>query len=142
MSKEHVYTNGEVSIVWKKDLCTHSTRCWHELGEVFKPGDRPWIKPEGASTEKIISQVKRCPSGALTYFMNATGNAEPEPSSRSTTGVVVNVMPDGPLIIHGPCSIRMADGSVVEREGNVAFCRCGRSSNKPFCDGSHLQRIP
>ena len=67
------YTNGEVTIVWKPDLCTHSTNCWkgaNGLREVFNPMEKPWIKPEGAPTERIIEQVKRCPSGALSYFMN------------------------------------------------------------------------
>lgn len=70
MSEEHTYTNGEVTIIWKKDRCIHSTKCWRGLGSVFQPGQRPWIKPEGASTEAITAQVDRCPSGALSYRMN------------------------------------------------------------------------
>ena len=76
MSKEHTFTNGEVTIVWKQELCTHSKRCWKELGAVFQPGKRPWIVPEGASTEAIVEQTKRCPSGALSYRMNAEQNSE------------------------------------------------------------------
>lgn len=64
------YTNGEVTIVWKNSLCTHSGNCARGLSEVFKPKEKPWIKPEKATTEKIIEQVKKCPSGALSYFMN------------------------------------------------------------------------
>ncbi|MBK9175780.1 MAG: (4Fe-4S)-binding protein [Flavobacteriales bacterium] len=70
MSKEHTYTNGEVTIIWKKELCIHSTKCWRGLGSVFQPGQRPWIKPEGASTEAIQAQVDHCPSGALSHRMN------------------------------------------------------------------------
>ncbi|MEO8590038.1 MAG: (4Fe-4S)-binding protein [Flavobacteriales bacterium] len=73
MSKEHSYTNGEVTIIWKADLCIHSARCWKGLGEVFKPGQKPWIIPEGASTERIVEQVKKCPSGALSFRMNEPG---------------------------------------------------------------------
>jgi uncharacterized Fe-S cluster protein YjdI len=32
--------------------------------------ERPWIKPEASSTERIIEQVKRCPSGALSFYIN------------------------------------------------------------------------
>lgn len=71
MSKEHSYSNGEVTIIWKPDLCTHSRNCWKGLGEVFKPGQRPWIQPDGANTEAIVAQVKQCPSGALSYRMNS-----------------------------------------------------------------------
>ena len=65
MSEEHTYSNGEVTIVWKKHLCIHSTRCWKGLPAVFKPGKRPWIEPQGATTAEIIAQVSQCPSGAL-----------------------------------------------------------------------------
>ena len=74
MSDEHTYSNGEVTIVWKKDLCTHSTRCWKGLRTVFKPGERPWIDPKGATTEEIIAQVKQCPSGALSTRMADAGD--------------------------------------------------------------------
>jgi len=40
------------------------------LPEVFKPKEKPWIRPEESTTEKIIVQVTKCPSGALSYFMN------------------------------------------------------------------------
>ncbi len=67
------YTNGEVTIVWKPSLCAHSTLCWkgrNGLLSVFNPMEKPWIKPEGADTGRIIEQIERCPSGALTYVMN------------------------------------------------------------------------
>jgi uncharacterized Fe-S cluster protein YjdI len=69
--KTHKYTNGEVTIVWKPDVCIHSTICWKEMIEVFNPIARPWINPQASTTEKIIEQVKKCPSGALSYYMNA-----------------------------------------------------------------------
>jgi uncharacterized Fe-S cluster protein YjdI len=64
------YTNDEMTVVWKPNACKHSTLCWKGLLEVFNPQHRPWINIKGATTEKIIEQVKKCPSGALTYFMN------------------------------------------------------------------------
>lgn len=64
----HKYTNGEVTIIWKPDVCIHSTLCWKGLIEVFNPKERPWIKPDGATTERIIDQIQKCPSGALSYI--------------------------------------------------------------------------
>ena len=87
MSKEHTYTNDEVTIIWRQELCTHSRKCWKGLGEVFKPGERPWIHPEGASTERIVEQVKLCPSGALTYRMNSdTGDQKADNIADNTEG--------------------------------------------------------
>jgi uncharacterized Fe-S cluster protein YjdI len=76
--KEHTYTNGEVTIVWKPALCQHSTLCWKGLPGVFKPGQRPWVHPHGASTQEIIDQVHRCPSGALSL--------RPDPKDGTTEG--------------------------------------------------------
>jgi uncharacterized Fe-S cluster protein YjdI len=67
------YTNGEVTIVWRPAVCQHSTICWKKatgLPEVFNPMIRPWIKPENATTQSIIEQVKKCPSKALSFYMN------------------------------------------------------------------------
>ncbi len=64
------YNNGEVTIVWQNSLCTHSANCVKGLPQVFKPRESPWITPDASTTENIIEQVKKCPSGALSYFMN------------------------------------------------------------------------
>lgn len=64
------YTNGEVTIYWKPELCQHSGNCFLALPSVFKPMIRPWVHPEAATTEDIITAVKLCPSGALSYVMN------------------------------------------------------------------------
>ena len=65
------YTNGEVTIVWKNGLCIHSGNCVRGLREVFNPKVSPWIDAAAATTEEIIEQVKKCPSGALSHYMNA-----------------------------------------------------------------------
>lgn len=59
------YTNGDVIVVWQSGKCIHSAMCVKNLPEVFQPKTSPWIKMDGASSEEIISAVKKCPSGAL-----------------------------------------------------------------------------
>jgi uncharacterized Fe-S cluster protein YjdI len=59
------YTNGDVTIVWQNEKCIHSGICFRGLPNVFDPRRRPWITPEGVSSETIIEQVKKCPSRAL-----------------------------------------------------------------------------
>jgi uncharacterized Fe-S cluster protein YjdI len=65
------YSNGEVTIIWQADLCTHSGNCVRGLKQVFDTKKRPWITPENASTGDIVEQVKKCPSGALTIESNS-----------------------------------------------------------------------
>ena len=59
------YSTGEITIIWEPSKCIHSGICTRTLPEVYKPGERPWIKPENASAQQIIEQVAKCPSGAL-----------------------------------------------------------------------------
>lgn len=59
------YSNGEITIVWQPKLCIHSGVCVRTLPKVYNTKERPWIKPENATTQEIIDQVANCPSGAL-----------------------------------------------------------------------------
>jgi CDGSH-type Zn-finger protein len=53
------------------------------------------------------------------------------------TAVRVTPLPNGPLLATGGVEVRDAGGNVVFRGAKVALCRCGQSSTKPFCDGTH-----
>ena len=67
---DRTYTNGEITVTWKPTLCTRTTICFSELPEVFDPEQHPWIIMHGADTDRIIAQVKKCPSGALSCHRN------------------------------------------------------------------------
>ncbi|WP_298902356.1 (4Fe-4S)-binding protein [uncultured Psychroserpens sp.] len=134
MGKTKEYSNEEVTIVWKPEACIHSAICVKGLGEVFKPKERPWIKMDAASTEALIKQVKACPSGALGYYMNDEENEEAE-----TLETKVEVLEDGPLLVYGTLKVTRKDGSQETKNRTTAFCRCGASNNKPYCDGAHVK---
>lgn len=141
MSREtHKYTNGEVTVVWKPKVCIHSTLCWKGLIEVFNPKEKPWIKMDGAGTERIIEQVRKCPSGALSYFLNADAIEESEKDkvvAESASIMKIEVSANGPYLVKTQCLIIHSDGREETKTGKVALCRCGSSLNKPYCDGSH-----
>ncbi len=61
------YSNDEITVIWKPNVCIHSKLCWTHLRAVFDPFVKPWIHMDGATTERIIEQVNQCPSGALSY---------------------------------------------------------------------------
>lgn len=131
MRKE--YTNGEITVIWQSDKCIHSAICVKGLPGVFKPREQPWVKIDAASTDELRDQVSQCPSGALSYRMNAVAEvAEIHPLSME-----IKVLPDGPILVEGNMTISHSNGSTEQRSSTTALCRCGASSNKPFCDGSH-----
>ncbi|MEI6748714.1 MAG: (4Fe-4S)-binding protein [Bacteroidota bacterium] len=65
--KKIKYSNDEITVIWQPELCQHYAYCFSQQPEVFNPGVGKWIDPYGANSERIIEQVNRCPSGALSY---------------------------------------------------------------------------
>lgn len=54
------------------------------------------------------------------------------------TETSIKVRESGPYLVRGPVTVTDVDGNLYEIEGDsIALCRCGGSSIKPFCDGSH-----
>ena len=51
--------------------------------------------------------------------------------------LVVSRAPNGPLLVSGNVELVTASGRVAWKGTKCALCRCGKSANKPFCDGSH-----
>ena len=61
------YQTDDLIVYWIPQKCTHACACWKGLPEVFKPVERPWIVMEGATAERIIETIDKCPSDALKY---------------------------------------------------------------------------
>ncbi len=51
--------------------------------------------------------------------------------------VTIDVIKNGPFIVKGEVEMKDADGNVYPAEKRMALCRCGASTEKPFCDGTH-----
>jgi putative redox protein len=66
--KQIKYSNDEITVAWKPEMCKHSGRCVTQLPAVFNLQSHPWVNVHGASTEEIVLQVNKCPTGALTII--------------------------------------------------------------------------
>ena len=131
------YSNGEITVVYQADLCIQSGVCAKGLSLVFKPGEQPWIKMDAASKEEIMQQVQKCPTKALSFYVNIPEKKRSEEPVAIESGFKVKVLTKGPLMIEGPITLINTNGQREIKFGETFFCRCGTSSNKPFCDGSH-----
>jgi CDGSH-type Zn-finger protein len=49
----------------------------------------------------------------------------------------IRVLPKGPYLVEGKINLLDANGNKIEAGEKIALCRCGASTNKPFCDGAH-----
>ena len=136
------YTNGEVTIVWKPDLCSHSTICFRDLPKVFDPAKRPWVNTQGATTETIIEQIKRCPTKALSYYINdkAEDPCDTERIEETSFQTKVQVIKNGPLLVFGNIIVKDSQGNETKKSNVTSFCRCGLSKTNPYCDGTHITK--
>tara|TARA_R110002012_G_scaffold241610_1_gene415813 strand:- start:53 stop:283 length:231 start_codon:yes stop_codon:yes gene_type:complete len=69
-TKNHVFSNKDITVTYNPKVCINAERCALELSNVFRQSVIPWIDLEADSNENIINQVKKCPSGALQFCMN------------------------------------------------------------------------
>ena len=134
MGKTKEYSNGEVTVVWEAEKCIHSAMCVKGLPNVFQPNARPWISVDAATTEELVNTIKKCPSGALSYYMNDASDQTSE-----VLETKVEVLENGPLLVYGTLKVTHKDGSEETKNRTTAFCRCGQSQNKPYCDGAHVE---
>ncbi len=141
-SNNRDYTNGEITVYWRPKLCIHATTCYTQLVEVFNPRNRPWINMKGATSERIIEIVNKCPTDALAFKWNAdNGLTETTATKKVETQTLqpaeIQIMKDGPLVITGKIKLTDNDGKEYKTYSITSLCRCGVSNNMPFCDGTH-----
>ena len=129
------YKKDDLVVVWQPDMCIHSKNCIGGLPEVFDFERRPWIDVSRATEDAIKNQIDKCPSGALSYYLASEG--KPNNSTMENTDKKIEILKDGPIMVEGPCIIKKPDGSEEEKIKKTFLCRCGASSNKPYCDGTH-----
>ena len=133
--KVYDFEGEKIDAVWDGRLCIHVGECTRAKGELFKSGRKPWGEPDRAEPDEVAEVVRRCPTGALTYRRKDGGAEETAPGAN--TVVISN---NGPLYVSGELKI---DGAADDMPGvryRAALCRCGDSSNKPFCDNTHEKK--
>lgn len=124
------YTSDTIDVTYNVKRCIHAAECVHGLPAVFDTQARPWVQPGNADADAVAAVVLRCPTGALHFERKDGGSAETAPSENR-----IQIATDGPLYVHG--DVTLVDGDASHADTRVALCRCGASSNKPFCDNSH-----
>jgi CDGSH-type Zn-finger protein len=122
------YGSGDVVLEDDRSVCVHAGFCATKLTNAWRLSARDDLGAREQS--QLVAMAAHCPSGALTLELAGKDVEPPMPAE-------VALMPDGPLLLTGGVLVERSDRSVVELRNRVALCRCGASSNKPLCDGSH-----
>lgn len=74
-TQPNVFSNDDITVTYNPCACIHAEKCAKELSEVFRTSVIPWINLDGTETKRIIKQINRCPSGALTYNLKTNKQA-------------------------------------------------------------------
>ncbi|MFZ4521999.1 MAG: (4Fe-4S)-binding protein [Bacteroidales bacterium] len=134
------FSNGEVTVYWKAELCIHSANCLIGLPGVFNSKKKPWINVHAATSKEIMKAVDTCPSRALTYLKSTKFvTSKPRATAKMKSKFArVHILKNGPALITGNFILRDSKKKKIQVDNEVAaICRCGGSKKKPFCDGSH-----
>ena len=123
---ERILTDNEKYCAFAR-FCDNGQRIWNE------------VQMEGRDHAHLAEEMAHfCPSGRQIVW------------DRETRQPVENAVPatlsliedpgtgsSGPLVLRGGIRVESASGTSYEVRNRQALCRCGHSSNKPFCDGTH-----
>jgi CDGSH-type Zn-finger protein len=109
-------------------FCDPKGRIWNLVEQTDDPEVRKIVEFEAGN----------CPSGRLVVWDKKTGKTI-EPKFKPSLGLIEDTAKQvsGPIWVRGGIPVIAADGKTYEIRNRVTLCRCGKSNNKPFCDGSH-----
>jgi CDGSH-type Zn-finger protein len=109
-------------------FCDPKGRIWNLMAQTDDPEKRKIVEFEAAN----------CPSGRLVVWDKKTGKPI-EPHLEPSLGLIEDTEKkvSGPIWVRGGIPVVSSDGKTYEIRNRVTLCRCGRSNNKPFCDGAH-----
>ncbi len=126
----------ELTLTDLPKLCVHAGFC-DRAGGI-------WALTQYSDTPEArriaVEEAANCPSGRLIVW-DKDGNAiepEYEPSIEMVEDPFTGM--NGPFWVRGGIPIESSDGFIYETRNRVTLCRCGKSQNKPFCDGLHLKK--
>jgi CDGSH-type Zn-finger protein len=141
-AERQVIIAGGKKIIVKRDLslCMESGFCGNRFTNVDKMTsntDDPQIRSQ------VIGMIERCPSGSYVYSLEENG-LDIELNLPQAIAVVTEITSEGPvtgpLWVMGGIPVERADGKPFETRNRVMLCGCGRSKNKPLCDGTHRKK--
>lgn len=122
-----VLTDADKLCAFARFCDTHG-KVWTQISHTNDPRVRAtWLR-----------QVNDCPSGRLIAWDKVT-RLPLERELPVSIGLIEDPAEQcsGPIWLRGGIALVAGDGFAYETRNRVTLCRCGQSTNKPFCDGAH-----
>ena len=126
------YEGRDITVHDNRWACSHIGYCSRGLPAVFRPKEKPWVRPDEAPADEVEATVGLCPSGALSHTRDGVlhRDLDREPGIRVDHNGAYQV-------VGGPEFEDKQGGAKPVSPEHYSLCRCGASENKPFCDGTH-----
>ena len=131
-----IFYGPQLDLTDARKFCSNARFCqlaggtWHNVE-----------RSDDLNARKIaIRTACNCPSGRLIAWDKKTKKPfekKFQPSIEIIEDPQIKV--SGPIWLKGGIELESADGSKYESRNRMTLCRCGKSNNKPFCDGSHIK---
>ncbi|MGY4884045.1 MAG: CDGSH iron-sulfur domain-containing protein [Nanobdellota archaeon] len=119
-----------------QELCAVARFCHNRHGNTWALTTN---SDDPSSREEAIRQACKCPAGRLVIYDKKTGKPI-EPKLNKEISLLEDPLKKvgGPIFVKGGIPIFSANNFQYEVRNRVTLCRCGKSNNKPFCDGTHI----
>lgn len=132
-----VIRGPDLELLDYEGLCAHARFCMRAGGIwdlVKKPGGQD-------ARDTAVEEACNCPSGRLVLTDRKTGLPIEPALAKSIVIVEYPARSEhGPLWVRGAIPVISADGKPYTVRNRLTLCRCGKSRNKPFCDGRHAEQ--
>lgn len=126
---------GEGIDLYDDNRCAYARLCHYKGVPIWNVQDVPGEEHK----QNVIDMAQNCPTGRLTAVGSETGKVyehdyEPSIVIIKDAGMECS----GPLFVRGSIPLIGQDGTQYEMRNRYALCRCGNSTNIPFCDAMHV----
>jgi CDGSH-type Zn-finger protein len=125
------YEGSGITVLDNRGTCCHFGNCTDALPQVFHHAGDPFVTAGGADAQAIETIVRACPSGALGFVKNGV------PYEGEQREAEIYVAQNASYYVRGGIALEGEPINQGALREHYALCRCGKSKNKPFCDGSH-----
>ncbi|ABR54056.1 zinc finger CDGSH-type domain protein [Methanococcus vannielii SB] len=134
LKQAEIFEGPELKLTDAHEFCDHSRFC-NRAGGIRKLIE---CSNDQKAKQIAIEEATICPSGRLVLWDKKTGN----PFEKEFEPSIVLIQDSqkkcqGPIWVRGKIPIESYDGQIYEIRNRITLCRCGKSENKPYCDGSH-----
>ncbi|MDC0737698.1 CDGSH iron-sulfur domain-containing protein [Cognatishimia sp. SS12] len=123
------YVGKDITVTFNPLLCSHAAQCGKLAKHIFNAAEKPWVQPDNGTVEEVREVIAACPSGALALTEEEGPHLFPDRAE-------ITVEKNGPYWV---LDVTAPAPTQAERQSERKFvlCRCGKSGNKPYCDGTH-----